>query len=290
MAVSSDINAPFSYPGGKSHLAPWVAKQLPADHRAYVEPFGGAAAVLFEKERSRVEVYNDLNSDVVTFFRVARERPGELREHMRGIPYSREVHQRLLGEWYDDGHRPDDDVQRAAEFAFLRTSNYGSMHRRSGFTATAVRNASQVWDNVAKRVDAVAERFRGVIIEHSEWTGVVEQYDTPETLFYCDPPYVESTDVGLYATDATSFDHVELAETMATIDGRCLVSYSEVPDAFDRDAFTVLTTDGHWHMATAKESGDGAVDERLVCNFDPHTTATFSSADQPTLTEFTDET
>ncbi len=61
----------FPYCGGKASLAPWIASLLPA-HRVFVEPFCGSAAIPFAKPRSTVEVINDLDGNVVMFFRVLR--------------------------------------------------------------------------------------------------------------------------------------------------------------------------------------------------------------------------
>lgn len=81
----------FIYPGGKAKISSWVTSFFPR-HRIYVEPFGGAAGVLLNKTSSPLEVYNDLNSDLVTFSRVLRdkEKAAELIRRLRLTPYARE--------------------------------------------------------------------------------------------------------------------------------------------------------------------------------------------------------
>lgn len=98
----------FIYPGGKVRLSSWVISHFPR-HKIYVEPFGGAAGVLLNKTPSPLEVYNDLNSDLVNFFRVLRdkEKAAELIRRLRLTPYARE-------EYYSVYPMPkDDDIERA---------------------------------------------------------------------------------------------------------------------------------------------------------------------------------
>lgn len=81
------MRAAFSYLGGKSRLAPWIASLLPA-HRTYVEPFAGSAAVLFAKALSKTEIINDRDRSVVCFFRVLRDQPDELVRVLTLTPYA----------------------------------------------------------------------------------------------------------------------------------------------------------------------------------------------------------
>src|SRR3954468_785325 len=102
------VGAPFAWYGGKSRLAPAIVKLLPA-HRTYVEAFGGAAAVLCAKPRAVLEVYNDIDGGLVTFFRVLRDRPDELARALRETPYSREEFARCWATWASI----EDDLERA---------------------------------------------------------------------------------------------------------------------------------------------------------------------------------
>jgi len=218
----------FPYIGGKTRLADWVIDHLPP-HTAYVEPFGGSGAVLLNKPRSTVEVFNDKDDDVVTFFRVVRQRPEELAEWCRMTPFSEQLHDRWA-DTYFAGERPDDELEHAGRWLFLRYSQYAAkVSSKSGFKRESPndekgsRNARN-WANVPDRIDEVAERFRGVSVVNEGYQSVIERYDSPETVYYVDPPYFGKEDFYQEAAD-----HSTLEQTLADIDGYAIVSYSDIP-------------------------------------------------------------
>lgn len=85
----AQVRPPFSYFGAKQHLALWCEAMLPA-HRVYLEPFAGSAAVLLAKRRSPIEILNDIDGELVRFFRLLRDRPAELIQACELTPYSRQ--------------------------------------------------------------------------------------------------------------------------------------------------------------------------------------------------------
>lgn len=270
----------FPYIGGKTRLADWVIDHLPG-HTTYVEPFGGSAAVLLNKPRSKVEVFNDKDSDVITFFRVARERPEELAEWCRFTPFSEQLHD----EWADEffaGERPDDDLEHAGKWLFLRYSQYAAkVSRKSGFKrespddAKGSRNARN-WMNVGERIERVADRFSGVSVVHEDYQAVVDRYDSPETVFYLDPPYYEKEDFYRVAAD-----HASLERTLDDIDGYALVSYTDVPPGLFQDWHVVEKTVRHSAAGSGKQAN-----ERLLLNFDPAEVPEFRGARQTGLETF----
>ena len=127
----------FPYPGSKGRYSEWIISQFPK-HQCYVEVFGGSGGVLFDKEPSTVEVYNDLNDDLVVFFKTLRDSPAELTEYLSNFPYSRSEHQRVATEWFEKAHRPSDNVKRSGWFFFLQYSQYsGDNSRRTGFRTSS---------------------------------------------------------------------------------------------------------------------------------------------------------
>lgn len=271
----------FPYPGGKTLLTDWIIDHLP-DHTVYVEPFGGSAAVLLNKQRSHIEVYNDVDGDIVQFFEVARERPDDLAEWCRRTPFSEEVYNEWVREYYD-GDRPDDSVERAGRWMYLRFTQFGGKYDHgAGFKRDQPRKkrgASNLWKSVDERIDQIADRFQGVSVQNADYQDVIDKYDGDETVFYLDPPYLGKE----HTYRVGEFDHGDLADTLADIDGYALVSYTDEPAGYG-DWTQVTQT--HHHESNNAESVE--VTERLFLNFDSSEVPLFAGADQRTLFAATD--
>ena len=181
----------FIYPGGKVRISSWVTSFFPR-HRIYVEPFGGAAAVLLNKAPSPLEVYNDLNSDLVNFFKVLRdkEKAPELIRRLRLTPYARKEYNAAYMQ------QPEgDDVERARSLIVRAGMGIGCRGAISskplGFAAETkkIRKNAKVFVNHVEKMWDIAERFRSVVIECRDALELIPRYDTPDTLWYLDPPY-----------------------------------------------------------------------------------------------------
>lgn len=275
----------FPYPGGKTRFVDEIISRLP-DHRTYVEPFGGSAAVLLNKPESYTEVFNDLNADIVHFFRVLREQPDELREWLGTVPYSRELHGRWAREFYD-GDRADDDVIRAGKWFYLRYTQYGGkIAAYSGFKTSGARNEARSFRGATDELEEIRERFRHVNLECQDYQTVIERYDDPETVYYLDPPYYQKE--GYY--NAEGFDHGELVATLADARGRWLCSYDDLPPAMetavDEYGWHVATYDVHYSLDVRKDEGCSTSTERLILNFDPDEVVPFRPTQQTGLESF----
>ena len=270
----------FPYVGGKTRLADWIIDQLPA-HTVYAEPFGGSAAVLLNKPRSDIEVFNDLDGDIVQFFEIARTRPDALKQWVRRTPYSEELHAEWAADFYS-GKRPDDPVARAGRFLFLRYTQYaGKYEGPSGFKCDTPRTRSgdsRVWMGVPDRIDEVCRRLQGVSIQNRHFSEVIEQYDGDETVFYVDSPYVDKE--GTYRVD--DFSHGELADSLAEIEGHAIVSYTDLPEGL-YDDWLELTRAHHHEAGARKHESEEQVTERILLNFDPAEVSMFSGPEQMTL-------
>lgn len=220
----------FGWYGGKFSHLDWLLPLLP-DARQYCEPFGGSAAVLLNRPPAEVETYNDLDGEVVNFFRALRERKAELVEAIGLTPFSREE--------FAVACRPPrehvSDFERARRF-FIRARQV-----RSGLAQTAslgrwanCRNTSRAgmsgvvsrWLGSVEQLPEIAARLLRVQIENRPAVEVIRLYDDPETLFYCDPPYVHGTrgDAKAYGFEMTDHAHRELAHCLYHVKGRVALS------------------------------------------------------------------
>lgn len=270
----------FQYPGGKSYLAPWIIEHM-ADHYCYVELFAGSAAVLVNKPRSGNEVINDRDGDVVQFFEVLRDRGDELVEWLNDVPYARDLHQEWGADFYS-GDRPDDPIERAGRFFFLRNSQFSGVYdHRNGFSSAAVRNKAGRFANNREGLREFKERFDRVQIENCDYAEIVDRFDSEETLFYADPPYVSEGDA-LY--NHGEFDHSRFVETVSGIEGKFLISYSEPPDGLDEYHAVQKGRRQFLNKNHDNETRSTDATETLVMNYDPQQTPSFAGANQATLT------
>lgn len=217
------VPAPLNWFGSKSKLASQIIKHFPA-HRTYAEPFGGSAAVLFAKEPAKVEVYNDLDRELLNFFRVLRDRKlsAQLHAAAQHTPYAR-------AEFDLAQQHSDDPVESARRFLVRHRMSFGGMGRdwcysistsRKG-TAAAIRR----WRWGVDAIPAIYERLRSVQIECSDWRDVMARYDGADTLFFCDPPYVPETRVaGTYRHELTEDRHRQLVAFLLSMRGMAVVS------------------------------------------------------------------
>jgi len=168
----------FPYPGGKGRHAEWIISQM-ADHERYVEPFCGSAAVFFNKEPVSSEVLNDVDGNIVHFFNILRDRTEELLEYLELFPFSYAEHERIMADYYD-GRFPDDPVERAAEFYFLRYSQFGSKAKRhSGFArdgSSVQKSRAKSYVNSQSQLRAAADRLMDAVIDLS-YDHDIEQRD-----------------------------------------------------------------------------------------------------------------
>jgi DNA adenine methylase len=215
------------YHGGKFRLAPWILKHFPP-HRCYVEPFGGAAGVLLLKPRSPAEVYNDLDGDVVNFFRVVRDplTRKALRHACVFTPYAR-------AEFDQAWEQTDDPVERARRTAVRASMGFGSAGATKGVTGfridtrRAYATAQDDWADYPSNLAAIGRRFERVLIECRPAVEVLLQHDAVDTLHYVDPPYVHSTR-GMrgraYRHEMSDCEHRELLDVLGRLRGMVLLS------------------------------------------------------------------
>jgi DNA adenine methylase len=228
------VSGPLAYAGGIRMLFSKVLKLIPP-HRVYVEPFGGSGRVLFNKRPSESEVYNDINGDLVNFFRVLRdeEKWERLREKLLLTPYSRqEFEDALSGK---DGDELD-DVERARRFFVLcRQSFIGSLKAWSN--AKRSNKMITTYYNAIDFLPYFHARLRNVKIEHGDFEEVIYRYDTPETFFLVDPPYVGTNERYEHLSFSLD-DHKRLVKALLKIKGKAMLL------GYDNDIYKELEMNG----------------------------------------------
>jgi DNA adenine methylase len=251
------------YFGGKWALAPWIISHMPA-HRVYVEPFGGAASVLLRKPRSRIEVYNDADEEIVGIFRILQD-PIQCRElfrRLRRTPYARAE--------YDRAFQPSADPVERARRAIIRA--YMGIHHSSLFGAniyfshTRHRSGGSCnaheWASYPRHLASICKRLRGVMIECRDAQDVIRAQDTDDALFFIDPPYVHSTRYKVcYRHEMSDAQHVALLTQLQGVRGKVMIA--GYASALYDDLLTGWTRLTRTHYACMASAGSRARTEVL---------------------------
>lgn len=221
---------PLAYIGGKRRIAQTLIALFP-EHVTYVEPFAGGAQVLFAKPASKVEVLNDLNGEVVNFFRICQHHHDELLRCLKYAVVSRDT--------YDSLQQQDPalltDVQRAARFLYLQKNSFGGTVNNQHYRYCVSKPPNFNPDRLPASIAAAAKRLARVQLESWPYEKILERYDRDQTFFYLDPPYV---DAQLYKFNFTHDDFRLMAERLARLRGKFLLSINDHPVA--REAFAAF--------------------------------------------------
>ena len=261
----------FGWYGGKFSHLDWLLPLLPKCHH-YCEPFAGSAAILINREPSPVETYNDLDGEVANFFRVLRDEGEELTRLIGLTPFSREEFG-IACELDPDAT----ELERARRFytrarqvrtGLAQTATIGRWANCKNTSRAGMSGVVSRWLGGVEALPSIAERLLRVQIENRPAIDVVNLYDSTDTLFYCDPPYVHSTrgDSKAYSCEMTDEQHVELAEALNAVQG--MVAFSN----YECDLLNDLYPSSKWfkHVSPPKtnHATKGTRTEVLWTNYD----------------------
>lgn len=262
---------PLRYFGGKWTIANFLISNFP-DHRVYVEPYGGGASVLLRKPRVYSEVYNDVDGEIVNVFRVIQdeEKSARLRDLLHVTPFARDEFKLAFAPYNARNLKKYGDVEMARRTIILSLMGFGAdalLRLSTGFRAVSNRSGTTPahdWRNYPDCVPAFVERMRGVVIENRPALTIIGQHDSPDTLFYVDPPYAHVTrsrktnrksgrvKAHGYRDEMTDDDHRELAAALRSVVGMVAISGYHCP------LYQELY--GDWRCVDKSTHADGARD------------------------------
>ena len=229
------MKTPITYYGGKQQLAETIVRLIPP-HNIYVEPFIGGAAVYFAKPASEVEVINDINGEVVNFYKVIKNDFAALQKLLEQTLHSRKAHRhaRVVYENPDMFSR----VKRAwALWVRANMSFGGDMTGGYGYDVSG-RMSGKLANKIEAFTQTLADRFRTTQIECCDALRIIQSRDTPDTFFYLDPPYPD-TDQGHY-DGYSSADFTALLDVLTGIQGKFLLS------SFRHESLKEQTEKNNW--------------------------------------------
>lgn len=219
----------FGWYGGKYSHLDWLLPLLPKTTH-YCEPFGGSAAVLLNRIPSPVETYNDIDGEVVNFFRVLRDQKDQLIEAIGLTPFAREEFRQAIAKEED---LPE--LERARQFfvrarqvrtGLAQTASVGRWAHCKLTSRAGMAGAVSRWLGSVEDLPEIVQRLLRVQIENDRAINIIERYDSPETLFYCDPPYPHNCrgDIKAYAYEMTDDEHRQLADVLHSVQGKVALS------------------------------------------------------------------
>lgn len=263
----------FGWYGGKFSHLDWLLPLLP-DCNHYCEPFAGSGAVLINRTAAPVETYNDIDGDVVNFFRVLRDHHDELIRAITLTPFSREeYHLAIYGD--EDGIS---GVERARRFyirarqtrtGLAQTASLGRWANCRDTSRAGMSGVVSRWLGGVEALDEIAQRLIRVQIENRPALDVIKLYDGPQTLFYCDPPYLHATrgDSKAYGFEMNENEHREFAAAVNQCKGMVAVS------GYDHPLMDELFSPDRWIKTVGADktihSTKGTRQEVLWTNFAP---------------------
>ena len=279
------LNAPIKWVGGKKKLRTKIVELIPP-HTCYVEVFGGAGWILFAKEKSDVEIWNDIDSELVNFYSIVKTRPAEFIETFDLTIVSREIFENFR---YADLSRMN-ELERAHRFYYLIMAGWGGELDLPRIQ-TSISDGGHgnrligAIKHLRQKIQPIHDRLQTVIIEHLNWRECTERYDREGVFMYLDPPYPDNN--CNYRHNMRSFEeHKELVEWMRHSKCKWLLTNYDKPAVRKLyEEFNILEVD----FASGMDFNDGERRNREIIVTNYNTTLTsrqlnangFSPATQP---------
>ncbi|BCJ90025.1 hypothetical protein IZ6_07600 [Terrihabitans soli] len=262
--MSEPTRPALRWHGGKWLLAPWIIRHMP-EHRVYVEPFGGAASVLLRKPRSYGEIYNDLDDDAVTLFRVLRDagQAAQLINALELTPFARAEFQTA----YEPCTDPVERARRLIARCFMGFGSNSHATAYKGATSTGFRSNSNRsgttpahdWRSYPDALRLIVERLAGVVIENRDAFDIMVRHDGADTLHFVDPPYLHETRSirkagggmrALYRHELSRSRHEDLLRLLRDLKGMVLLC------GYPDDMYDAALAD--WRRVQTPALADGA--------------------------------
>lgn len=253
------MNSPLKWPGGKRILANRIVERFP-EHTCYASVFAGGLWDLFKKPPSVVEVVNDIDGELINFYQVIKKKPNQFLKEIQWDLVSRKLFLQYKADLENPGKLTE--VERAKRFYYLLKTSFSGKRKYYGYGRTEKPNLNLIY--IKKIIREAHDRLKRVNIECLDWRVFIPKYDSPETLFYLDPPYRCAISKKVYFKFFTDIDYLELKTCLEGVKGMFLLSLNN--DEFIRELFKDFTIEEVETMYTLSGSPQKA-GELLIRNY-----------------------
>jgi DNA adenine methylase len=238
------IRSPINWFGGKYYMSNNIIDLFPS-HKIYVEVFGGAGHILFKKNPSPIEIYNDIDSGLYLFFKILRDKnkANDLKEKLDLTPYSRE-------EFFfckKNYNTETNEIEKVRMWYVLAVQSFSGnfttwSHSKLQSRGGMSQNVSRWLGKIEKNIPTAIDRLKVVQIENMDYKKLIRKYDSKDTLFYLDPPYIHETRrmTYQYNHEMSLEEHNKLVDILLNISGKAILS------GYDNECYNKLV-DNNWH-------------------------------------------
>lgn len=250
------IKPPISRMGGKSKLRNKIINMLPS-HTTYIELFFGAGWVYFGKDKSKVEVINDIDKELINLFKIIKYNTPEIK---RLLEY--EFSGRDIFEEYKNATLEHlTDIHRAIRFLYLINNSFAGKGKNFGYGTTKIPNQKIF---LTEYLNEIKERLNNTYVENLYFEKIIDKYDREESLFFCDPPYFETAG---YDYEFTEDDHILLRDKLSNIKGKFILTINDHEKVREwyKD-FNIEEVDVNYSISK-EQSGRGKYKELIITNY-----------------------
>jgi len=208
------LHCPFGWPGGKTNLLSFIIPHLPYRER-YIEPFGGSFAIGIAREPSKTDVFNDRYGGVVDFYRCLRN-PQLYQQLIDRIEMSICAREEFV--WCKETWESvSDPVERAARWFYMIKYSFASLTQVFGRSMSQGNCYAMKLHKCLENFPELHRRLRSITIENLDFRDCITQYDSPNAVFYIDPPYPDIP--GIYNENLKTQDFYDLIELIENCQG-----------------------------------------------------------------------
>lgn len=240
-------HSPFRYPGGKFYARKIILKNMPA-HEKYCEVFAGGASIFFAKEKVKVNVLNDLNTELMNCYAQIRDHVDELIQLLNGAKATKELHA-----FYKNDYHPENNLEKAFRWFYLNRTSYSGIMKPENCYWGYGDKYSMRPENWPTHLRTVSERLQGVTFSNLDFEALLEQLDDGFFLFI-DPPYYNAKQDGFYETFFRKEDHARLANVLKNHQHRFqfLLTYDNSPEIRGLYSWCHAITDQAWNYTMSR--------------------------------------
>lgn len=252
---------PLVYYGGKSRDSQFIISKFPP-HDTFVDVFGGGGAITFSKLPSKLDVYNDIGN-VSNFYKVLRDYGEDLYEKLYLTPFSREEFYKCrdsmtdtVQKYLDSGKLLSNEMVEWARCWYVTImESFSHEEKATSWKVTKTSDLANMWNTHVEDLPRFVERLRTIVVENLDFLKCLNLYDSENTLFYLDPPYVKGTRSegarGAYVHEMPIDRHGEMLKYLTTkLKGQAVVSMYAYPMYDD-----MLTRESGWLRTSIKHPG-----------------------------------